>query len=132
MGDSPELMPLDSSLFGDLIEKVTWLVVSATELEEEGKQFSMGTQDNAGKTMVAVWDLVPKKRIVEDVERFILTLEAIIKANGTYVSDKDLHNGHRKVMQRMVRGGAIQERDRKGVELVVEEGLAIFSPCGRE
>ena len=24
MGDSPELMPLDSSLFGDLVESVAW------------------------------------------------------------------------------------------------------------
>ena len=33
MGDSPELMPLDSSLFGDLIEKVAWLVVSTSRME---------------------------------------------------------------------------------------------------
>ena len=35
MGDSPELMPLDSSLFSDLIEKVAWLVVSTAKLEKE-------------------------------------------------------------------------------------------------
>jgi len=39
-------------------------------------------------------------------ERFIPALETIIKADGTYLSDKDLRNGHRKVMQWMVRGGA--------------------------
>ena len=127
MGDSYDLMPLNSSLFGDLIKKVAWLVVPTTDLEEEGKQFSMGTPDNAWKKVVAAWDLVPKKRIVEDIERFIPALEAIVKVDGTYVSDKDLCNSHRKVMRRMVRGGAIQERDGKEVEVIMEEGLAFFA-----
>ena len=52
MGDSPELMPLDSSLFGDLIEKVAWLVV-ATAKADENNRYSMATPDLAWKTMVA-------------------------------------------------------------------------------
>ena len=39
MGDSPELMPLDSSLFGDLIEKVAYLVVTTASNTGEDRFF---------------------------------------------------------------------------------------------
>ena len=125
MGDSPELMPLDSSLFGDQIEKVAWLVMMTAALEKE-KRFSMGTPDEAWRTMVAAWDLVPEARIAEDIERFVTALEAIIAAKGAYVEDMDLRNGHRKVMQRLVRGGAVREDggNRAATEALIEEGLA--------
>ena len=125
MGDSPELMPLDSSLFGDQIEKVAWLVMTTAHLEKE-KRFSMGTPDEAWRTMVAAWDLVPEERIVEDVERFVTALEAIIAAKGAYVEDMDLRNGHREVMQRLVRGGAPRDScsGRAATEALIEEGLA--------
>ena len=123
MGDSPELMPLDSSLFSDLIEKVAWLVVSTTSLKAEGKHYSMDTPDNAWKTMVAAWGEIPQKRVVDDIKRFESALDAIIAADGAYVSDKDLRNGHRMVMQRLVRGGAIRNGDNNGTKMTVEEGL---------
>ena len=86
----------------------------------------MGTPDEAWKTMIAAWVLIPKQRIVDDIERFVSAVDSIIEAEGCYVSGMDLRNGHRRVMRRMVRrgGGQIQERDRNGVKLVVEEGLA--------
>jgi hypothetical protein len=126
MGDSPELMPLDSSLFSDLIEKVAWLVVSTASLAEE-ERYTMATPNPAWRTMVAAWGQVPEKRIVEDIDRFVAALHSIIAAKGAYVSDKDLRNGHRRLMQRLVRGGAraedgdgaiIAERLRKGLEEV--------------
>ena len=123
MGDSPELMPLDSSLFSDLIEKVAWLVVSTTSLKAEGKHYSMDTPDNAWKTMVAAWGEIPQKRVVDNIKRFESALDAIIAADGAYVSDKDLRNGHRMVMQRLVRGGAIRNGDNNGTKMTVEEGL---------
>ena len=48
MGDSPELMPLDSSLFSDQIENVAKLVVATASLEEE-ERFTMATPDKAWK-----------------------------------------------------------------------------------
>jgi hypothetical protein len=126
MGDSPELMPLDSSLFSDLIEKVAWLVVSTASLPEE-ERYTMRTPNPAWRTMVAAWSQVPEKRIVEDIDRFVVALHAIIAAKGAYVSDKDLRNGHRRLMQRLVRGGAraedgdkaiIAERLQKGLDEV--------------
>ena len=87
MGDSPELMPLDSSLFGDLIEKVAWLVV-ATANADENNRYSMATPDLAWKTMVAAWDMVPAGWILADISRFATALDAIIEAEGAYVSDQ--------------------------------------------
>ena len=113
MGDSPELMPLDSSLFGDLIEKVAMLVVSTGRMEGEDR-YTMGTPDEAWRAMVEAWSLVPEERILEDIGRFKSALEAIVAAKGAYVKDCDLRNGHRKAMQEIVRGGAL--RGRRGAQ----------------
>jgi len=69
---------------------------------------------------------VPERRILQDIDRFGSALDAIIAAKGAYVEDRDLRNGHRKLMQRLVRGGAtvpgtdggtVAEQLRKGLEL---------------
>ena len=112
MGDSPELMPLDSSLFGDLIEKVALLVVSTAHMEGDEK-YTMATPDEVWRTMVAAWELIPEERIREDIGRFRSAVNAIVAADGAYVEDRDLRDGHRKVMQDLVRGGAL--RSRRGV-----------------
>ena len=109
MGDSPELMPLDSSLFGDLIEKVAWLVVTTSHMEGD-ERYTMGTPDDAWRAMVEAWDLVPEERILEDIGRFKSALESIVAAKGAYVKDCDLRNGHCKAMQEVVRGGALWNR----------------------
>ena len=125
MGDSPECMPLDSSLFSDQIEKVAELVVSTASLPDDEK-YSMGTPDKAWRTMVDAWTQVPEQRILQDIDRFGSALDAIIAAKGAYVEDCDLRNGHRKLMRSLVRGGATMpgtegrttaERLRKGLEL---------------
>ena len=95
MGDSPELMPLDSSLFGDLIEMVARLVVTTKSLGD-GERFSMATPNLAWKTITAAWELVCPERIVDDIARFESALEAIIAAKGAYVEDFDLRVGHQK------------------------------------
>ena len=108
MGDSPELMPLDSSLFGDLIEKVAWLVVTTANVTD-GERYTMGTPDEAWRAMVTAWELVPEARIRQDVGRFRSAVETIIAVGGAYVKEIDLRNGHRKAMQRVVRGGALRD-----------------------
>ena len=105
MGDSPELMPLDSSLFSDHIENVAKLVVYTAKLPEE-ERYTMGTPDKAWRTMVAAWSQLSPERIIEDVSRFRGVLDKIIAAEGAYVADQDLRNGHRRLMRRLVRGGA--------------------------
>ena len=122
MGDSPELMPLDSTLFGDQIEWVAWLVVSTAMLPVK-EQYSMATPDEAWRTMVDAWTQVPESRIVDDIDRFTLALNAIIEAKGAYVADMDLRKGHRALMQRLVRGGARRTRNEDGTVARVEAGI---------
>ena len=110
MGDSPEMMPLDSSIFSDLIEKVAFLVVSTANRLGNGR-YTMGTPDEAWRSMAAAWELVPEARIRQDVGRLWSAIELIIAAGGAYVPDLDLRNGHRLVMQRVVRGGALRGGD---------------------
>ena len=50
----------------------------------------MATPNQAWRTMVAAWEMVPEERIVADVRRFVRALDAIITAEGAYVSDFDL------------------------------------------
>ena len=93
MGDSPEMMPLDSSLFCNLIEKVALLVVS-TANQSGDDRYSMGTPDEAWRSMVAAWELILEARIRQDVGRFWSAIESIIAAGGAYVPELDLRNGH--------------------------------------
>ena len=126
MGDSPELMPLDSSLFGDLIEKVAYLVVSTASNAGEDR-FSMGTPDEAWRAMTAAWELVPDERIVQDIGRFRSAVATIIAAKGAYVEAADLRNGHRQVMQRLVRGGRLiggSDAAREATVTKIEAGIA--------
>ena len=105
MGDSPELMPLDSSLFNDLIEGVALHVVGSTTLEK-GKRYLMGLPNDAWRTMCEVWEKAPSSaRVIQDVDRFLVALHKIIAAEGCYVEEYDAHHGHRKAMQKAVKGG---------------------------
>mgnify|MGYP007058521207 FL=1 len=70
-----------------------------------GKRYTMGTPDETWRTIVAAWSQLDAERIVQDVMRFSDVLDSIIAADGAYVADKDLRNGHRQLMRRLVRGG---------------------------
>ena len=123
MGDSPECMPLDSSLFSDQIENVAELVVG-TALLEGDERFTMATPNKAWTTMVAAWGMLKSDRIIQDIDRFVPALDAIIAAEGAYVSDKDLRNGHRRLMRRLVRGGApVQGSDGVSTAARLQKGL---------
>ena len=85
MGDSPELMPLDSSLFNDLIKGIALNIV-ATGSIGRGRRYSMGLPVNAWRTMTAVWETTPSScRVIQDIDRFGKALDCIIEAKGSYV-----------------------------------------------
>ena len=117
MGDSPELMPLDSSLFNELINGVHTHVLTTRLLPigAAGK-FEMSTPKKAWKTMVEVWDYenstgaVPSSSILRDIDRFATAVCKIIKKQGTIVTELDNRNGHRKVASRMFIGGRLCQK----------------------
>ena len=128
MGDSPELMPLDSSLFNDFIEGIAMNVV-ATGLMERGIKYSMGLPDDAWRTMCAVWETTPTScRIMQDIDRFSKALDNIIAAEGSYMEEYDGRHGHRRAMQKAVQGGAlIVTRDGALTEQALE-GMRTLEP----
>ena len=99
----------------------------------------MATPDEAWRTMVDAWSILPEERIVNDIDHFVTALDAIIAAKGAYVSDHDLRNGHRRLMRRLVRGGArvqggnsvsTAERLQKGLDAVKESWAGLTANSG--
>ena len=114
-GDSPELMPLDSSLFNDLIEAVHRAVCSTSHRKMDGSdgfKFYFGTPAQAWGTMYKCWNhagqgAVSSKRIMEDIDRVKHALITIIEHSGTVVPDLDNRKGHRKEASRLELGGKL-------------------------
>mmetsp|Transcript_18727 Transcript_18727/g.59328 ORF Transcript_18727/g.59328 Transcript_18727/m.59328 type:complete len:610 (+) Transcript_18727:209-2038(+) len=98
VGDSPELMPLDSNLFSDLMygckqhRALTWLLPN-----DDPKKFKFGTPAEVSNTLRRTWEVFPTpERIVEDIKRFPDALDKIIAAKGAYVDEMDNRKGRRK------------------------------------
>ena len=105
-------MPFDSSLFNDFIEGVALHVVGTTMLAK-GERYLMGLPDDVWRTMCEVWARAPSlARIIQDVNRFKVALRNIIAAEGCYVEEYDARHGHRKAMQKAVKGGCSTLRRR--------------------
>jgi len=119
MGDNPELMPLNSSLFNDLIEAIG-NNFSATGEMEKGTGYSTGIPNEAWWAMTEIWKTTPSSaRIVQDVDRFRVTLERIIEEEGAYVEECDARKGHRCSTQKAIKGGSY-----------FLDGRRLFDPLG--
>jgi len=97
VGDTPELMPLDSNLFSDLSygckqhRAMTWRLSN-----DDPRKFKYGTPKEVSDTMRRTWTVCPTpERIVQDIQRFPAALDAIIAANGAYVDELDNRKGRR-------------------------------------
>ena len=113
MGDSPELMPLDSSLFNDLIEMIARHVCSTFHVPHREKgadvtstsKYSMATPADAWRCMSTIVMQLPSERIIQDIDKWAKAIDMIIGEDGCIVPDLDLRNGHRKASARIARGG---------------------------
>ena len=85
MGDSPEIMPLDNSLFNDLVEAIGKHVCATWNEKGEGK-YSMGTPDEAWSTMMRVWNSVAisSERIIADIDWIEFAMDEIEKVSSDY------------------------------------------------
>ena len=101
VGNSPELMPLDSNLFADFMFAIKQHVAMSKWLigtKHECKRFSRATPDEAWSTMERVWQVAPRsERIVQDIMRWPRALDKIIQAEGCVVPELDNRNGRRNI-----------------------------------
>ena len=91
VGNSPELMPLDSCLNYDIWVAVLDCIQHTRKLEKDNlKKFSIATPKKGTDAFLRLVDgnYAPgSKRIVEDVRLFPVALMKIIEANGKIVAD---------------------------------------------
>ena len=134
MGDSPELMPLDSTLFNDLINSIghhvcsTWNVTK--EQEEAGtKKWSMATPKKAWATMKEVWmgetTSPDSARIIHDIDRFAVAVDEIVKAKGVIVPFLDNRSGHRKAAVRASNGGKLLPGAAQALKVQLETWIGL-------
>lgn len=105
------MMPPNSSLLGDLIKTIAWLVVTTKQLLDT-ERYLMAMSDLAWKTITESWELICPERIVEDIIRFESALGAIIAAEMAYVEDYDLRIGHWKTMHQLVCSGVVRRSEK--------------------
>ena len=117
VGNSPELMPLDCSLFKDLDDAVDRHIAVTSSLPDTNvKKFSKRTPKLAASSYKRVWEGVPSsKRIIQDISRcWGDHLRAIREARGCMVPGIGNHTGRRWVGGVHKRGGL---REKKPVQV---------------
>ena len=95
VGDSPEMMPLDSSLFKDLHAGVHYHVTRTTLLDvNDPKEFSLATSTEVAQTYTYVFNptlvgpnagIPCSKKILQDYKKIISNCEEVCKARGVVV-----------------------------------------------
>ena len=100
MGDSPELMPLDSHIFADFKRDLKRYSAFYPDL------FDLGTPDNLWRSMCRIWrsgcSPLPE-RVTQDVMNWRRNVQWIIKAEGHVVPELNVRNGRRKAVTRRTR-----------------------------
>jgi len=103
-GDSPEWMPLDSSIFSYLIEAIQ-LICNATGHRKRAKlstdqiKYSFATHGDAEGTLTEAWfsGSVSDELIIQDIEKVERALVMVIERQGTIVKELNrVRKGHRK------------------------------------
>jgi len=103
VGDSPEMMPLDCSLFNDLHEGAN-RHVSLTHLlhKDDPKKFSLATPKEISRAYCRLWTGGAEEgsptceRIIQDCNKFVRNIQVINDAKGIMCSGLGNRRGHRK------------------------------------
>ena len=107
-GDTPELQPLDCSLFAlvkDWVRKMC-SITHHRAIGDDGK-WSMATHKDSYKTVSHAFAKLTSEEIIKDIDRTQHALVQIIAHRGTIVPDLDNRNGHRKVASRKYLAGKL-------------------------
>ena len=101
MGDSPELMPLDTSIFADLMQTLHYHVARCRFFKSDCKyKFSIATPAATESAVARLWnkDAIPIVRINQDIERVADAMKIIVSQKGTVVYGWGDRNGWRAMM----------------------------------
>ena len=100
IGDSPELMPLDTSIFADLMQTVHYHVARTRCLRSDSKyKFSVATPSKIESVVSRLWnkDAIPIARINQDIERVAEAMKVIVSQRGVVVYGWGDRNGWRSI-----------------------------------
>ena len=106
IGNSPELMPLDCSLFADLNTCVQYhIMITQIFPENDIRKFNIYTMKRGAHAYLSILepseDLAvgspPASRICEDVRKWVINLRTIYDAEGIMVKGLGDRNGKRQV-----------------------------------
>ena len=102
VGDCPEAMPQDNSLFRDLRTSFDTHIVLTCMLErDDPRRFSKATPKEIARCIEKLWNpetgVVPSsKRIIQDIQRLKENFLLVVEAEGAVVPGVCDHNGHRR------------------------------------
>jgi hypothetical protein len=88
IGDSPELMPLDTNIFADLMRTVHYHVARTRRFPRDSKfKFSLATPKKAESVVSRLWnkDAIPIARINQNIERVAEAMKVIVSQKGVVV-----------------------------------------------
>ena len=98
VGNSPELMPLDSNLFADLEYAIKQHCALTHDLhKDDPRKFKLGTPADVWSAMYRSWQTIKPKRIAQDIKRWEDALVSIVHARGAVVPQLDTRHGRRAV-----------------------------------
>ena len=87
VGNTPEVMPLDTSLFNDLDEAIQRHIIHTCRLDpKDPKKFSLSTPARASQAYHRVWRGAPSsQRICQDISKLTTNMKAIVDHHGCVV-----------------------------------------------
>jgi hypothetical protein len=98
VGNSPELMPLDSNLFSDLEYAIKQHCALTHDLaNDDPRKFSIGTPTEVWSAMYRSWQMIRPERIKTDTKRWEMALGMIVYWQGALVPDLNNRHGRRAV-----------------------------------
>ena len=136
VGNSPELMPLDSNLFADFVCAIKQHVALTAEYaNDDPRKFNLGSPNNTWDAMVQTWNgdnelsaHPTSARIVHDVFRLPASVDRIIAAKGVVVPDLDNRKGARATVNFIHHAdcnAAVAARDKKYSDWLRDGGVVM-------
>lgn len=109
IGNSPEMMPMDSTLNKDVNDSVRYHISLTFHLPKDDEiKFSMSTPKRGSQAYHRVWEEVPSsQQIIEDTDWFLIAIKAISDHDGKAVAGLGSQKGHRNAKTKSLkkRGG---------------------------